>query len=417
MLRLAGKTPRSNKHSSRQPSNLSLKAGSSIPSRKAAPLPSPLESGKRRPCAEGPRGAARSWQRAPRHEPQVAARHSGTTGGRAAAPTRGPQEGLFHPRGSHDCPLFTHSRAYSFIFLSEQKMEFLSLFFIIVRKEAMPVSNRTYTVCAPGTSAPRSCCKTGTFSARSASPTSPSTQIGAGGTQGPTREGRPSPPSAVRVAPWAGTARPGGCLGTSRGPAGGGTSPARLGTTSCRAAPATLTTARIPRGAGRGASLPCGTRTGGDPAALSGRTESSERGARGPAEHSGRLRAQLWSRPALRAAHGRASPSLSRCQRCARAPPAAPTAHSKFPEIAAGCGARAAASPCRPFLPCRKQRSTFQPGSIPAQSEGSRAAAGGAHRARPARCPPERRESRRAAHARGPLTCLRRASGAGQAQP
>lgn len=52
-----------------------------------------------------------------------------------------------------------------------------------------------------------------------------------------------------------------------------------------------------------------------------------------------------------------------------------------------------------------------------APGEGSQAAAGGAHRARPARCPPEPRESRRAAHARGPLTCLRRASGAGQAQP
>lgn len=200
-------------------------------------------------------------------------------------------------------------------------------------------------MCAPGTSAPRSCCKIGTLSARSASPTSPSTQIGAGGTQGTTRDGRPSLPSAARVAPWAGTARPGGCLGTSRGPAGDGTSAARLGIPSCRAATTTLNAARAPRGAGRGASLPRGARTSGDPAALSGRTEPSERGARGPAEHSERLRAQPRTRPALRAARGHASLSLSRCQLCARAPPAAPIAHPKFPEAAAGCGARAAVLP------------------------------------------------------------------------
>lgn len=105
MLHLAGKTPRSNKHSFRQPSNLSPTASSSIPSRKAVLIPSPLEGGKRRPGSEGPQGAARSWQRVPRHEPQVAARHSGATGGRAAAPTQGPQEGPLHPRWSHDSVL------------------------------------------------------------------------------------------------------------------------------------------------------------------------------------------------------------------------------------------------------------------------------------------------------------------------
>lgn len=242
--------------------------------------------------------------------------------------------------------------------------------------------------------------------------------MGAGGTQGPILAGRPSPPSAVRVAPWAGTARPKGCLGTSCGPAGSGTPQSRLSSPSCRAAPTTLTAARAPRGAGRGASHPCGIRTNGDLAALSSQTEPREKGARGPAEHPKKLRAQSQSRPALRAARGRASPSLSRCQRSARAPPAAPTAHPKFPEAAAGCGAHPAASPCRPLSSPQKSTLNFPARLHPsAPGESSRAAACDAHRDRPARRPSEPRESRRAAHARGPLTCLRRASGAGQAQP
>lgn len=272
-------------------------------------------------------------------------------------------------------------------------------------------------MCAPGTSAPRSCCKIGTLSARSASPTSPSTQIGAGGTQGTTRDGRPSLPSAARVAPWAGTARPGGCLGTSRGPAGDGTSAARLGIPSCRAATTTLNAARAPRGAGRGASLPP--------------WRPHQRRSRGPqrpdrTEREGSTGPSRTLREAPSAAPDSPGPTGSPRPRVpkplslpALCPCPACSSHCA-PKVSRGCSrlrCPRCGSPCCPFSPHRKQRSTFQPGSIPSQGEGSRAAAGGAHRARPARYTPEPRESHRAAHARGPLTCLRRASGAGQAQP
>lgn len=149
MLRLAGKTPRSHKQSSQQPNNLGPAAGSPTPPREAAPIPSPLEGGKRRP--RGRTQARAAGLTAARSSPELAVRARARASGCSPAQQRSRRAGsgsdaesagraATHTGVPRLCPLFTPSSAYSFISLSEQKMGFLSLSFITERKEAVPVS-------------------------------------------------------------------------------------------------------------------------------------------------------------------------------------------------------------------------------------------------------------------------------------